>query len=275
MMAEDLEKGPDFELRRHALNGTLPRSVAIVAMGPSCTNYLLSAVNKWDRHKLADEIWAVNAQGGVLAHDRLFMMDDLAIQRARAEANPGGGVDTMMTWLSDHPVPVYTSRAYPDFPGAVEYPLEWVINQAGHVYFNNTVPYAVAFAVALHVAGGEGVVDELHVYGCDYSYDGDAHKRERGRACLEYWLAVAACHGIRLVLPENTSLLDMNQEDGMYGYDTEDLTIEWTDEGGFRVTRADKPKEKIPTALAMEARYSHDVRVEQALKNKELELCPG
>jgi hypothetical protein len=149
-----------------------------------------------------------------------------------------------------------------------------VINRTGHAYFNNTVPYMVAFAVALHVAGGPGVVDELHVYGCDYSYTGagEAHKRERGRACLEYWLAVANAAGIRLVLPQETSLLDMNQDDGLYGYDTEDITIEWTEENGYRVTRQDRDPARIPSATEMELRYSHDVRVEKALK--EGTLCP-
>jgi len=266
----------DTELQRYVLNGKLPESVAIVAMGPSSANYLLNAVNKWDRQKFVDETWAVNAMGGVIGHDRLFQMDDLRIQSRRAELTPDGGIAAMMGWIKNHPVPVYTSKLYPEFPSAVEYPLEWVINHTGHTYFNNTVPYVVAFAIALRVAGGEEVIKDLHLYGCDYSYSGgEAHKRERGRACMEYWIAIALSHGIQVHIAQESSLLDMCEPDALYGYDAEHITIEWTEEGRFKVTKEDLPPEKIPSPEAMELRYCKDVRIEEQIKKatKEKGTC--
>jgi hypothetical protein len=250
----------------------LPESVAIVAMGPTCASYLINAKAEWDRRRFADETWAINAMGGVIQHDRLVAMDDLKIQQARADARPETGIAAMMNgWMRTHPGPIYTPVAYPEWPGAVEYPLEWVINRTGHCYFNNTVPYAFALAVAMGVK-------VIHLYGTDYSYDGPghAHKRERGRACLEYWIALAIERGVQVHLPQDTSLLDMAEDDSLYGYDAVQLTIE-SDEDGFHVTRQMRPPEEIPTADEMEIRYSHDVRLEQLLqeKKREAQACQG
>ena len=255
LVVRPLSDGPE----KWALPGRpLPKSVSIVAMGVSAGAYLAEAAKYGNRLRLTDETWVINAQGGVLQHDRVFLMDDLAIQRARAEAMPEGNVAGQMDWLPHHPGPIYTSRRYEEFPGSVGYPLQWVLNKAGHCYFNSTVPYAVAFAVALGV-------EEIRLYGCDYSYGDDhAHKREKGRACLEYWIAVCAERGITVSVPETTTLLDARDNVAgttFYGYDTEDMKLELGPDG-FRVERTPLPDERVPTARQMELRYSHDVRYE-------------
>jgi len=255
---------PDEELQRHAINGKLPKSVSIVAMGASSRTYLALAAERGARGKYTDEVWVINAQGGVLQHDRVFAMDDLRIQKGRAEKRPETMVGGMMSWMEAHPGPIYTSKAYPEFPGAVEFPLEWVCNRTGQCYFNNTAAYAIAFAIALGV-------QELHLFGLDYSYEGDqnAHKRERGRACVEYWLGIAAQRGIALTVSAEASLLDANvaPRDRFYGYDAEWITAEVTQESGFRIGRVDRDPKDVPTPDQLEVRYSHDPRVE-ALEKK-------
>jgi len=164
----------------------------------------------------------------------------------------------MMSWMADHPGPVYTSKAYPEWPGAVEYPLEWVCNRTREMYFNNTVAYAVAFALALGVG-------ELHLFGLDYSYEGsEAHKRERGRACVEYWLGYAKRAGVALTVAGDSPLLDANvdKRERYYGYDAEWLTVEVDPDAGFRISRVDRAPEDIPTVDQLEVRYSHDTRLE-------------
>lgn len=246
---------PVDPMTAHLLNGKVPETVAIVAMGESSRTFMASAANKGG--KLVDEVWAINAMGGVIQHDRLFHMDDMRIQQARADKSDGS-IAGMMKWLPDNSAPVYTSKVYPEYPCAVEYPIEWVLNRTKHCYFNNTVPYALAFAIALGVK-------HVHLYGCDYSYARDAHHREKGRACLEYWLGIAGTHGIAVTVPNDTSLLDANEKlgrDTLYGYDAEWLTVEMT-ESGFNVARVDRRQEDIPTADQMTIRYSHNEATEK------------
>jgi hypothetical protein len=106
----------------------------------------------------------------------------------------------MLGWLRNHPGPIYTSRAHPDYPGLVEFPLEDVINSCGIAYFNNTAAYAVAYAV--HIG-----VKKITLFGCDYTYP-NAHDAEKGRACTEFHLGIAKARGIRIGLTDKTSLMD-------------------------------------------------------------------
>ena len=200
------------------------------------------------RHAFADEVWSINALGDVLQCDRIFHMDDVRIQEARAAARPQSNIANMVTWLRKHPGPIYTSRVHPDYPGLVAFPLEAVINSCGVAYFNNTAAYAVAYAV--HIG-----VKKISIFGCDYTYP-DAHAAEKGRACLEFHLGIAKARGIELAAPDCTSLMDSmsSEQDRIYGYDTLDLKLMSID-GAVRVEFS--PRDKIATAAEIEARYDH------------------
>jgi hypothetical protein len=138
-----------------------------------------------------------------------------------------------------------TSRAYDTYPSLVEYPLEEIVNSLGSNYFNNTVPYAIAFAI--HYG-----VKHLFLYGVDYSYP-NIMDAERGRGCCEYWIRAAQERGCEVSIGMGSTILD-----GMvgheYGYDTE--ILKWQQEDGrLKLTRTDR--ETIPTAAEIEARYDH------------------
>lgn len=239
----------------------LPKSVAIVALGNSAHHYYRDACRKGGYDGLADEVWAVNMNIGVIRCDRAFHQDDLHIQEARrdrAKDERLDGFDRMLRWLKESDVPVYTSRAYPDYPQAVEYPLEWTLNRLGTYYQNSTVASALCLALAMGVK-------EISLYGCDFAYPiGDRHKGEKGRACVEFWLGWAAANGITVKLPPGTNLLDRDVHPKVknYGYDTEWLSFEQID-GRWRVSRVDRAPEDVPTAEDMDRRYSHDSRVDQ------------
>lgn len=242
---------------------TVPDSVAIVAMGPSCHTYLTLAMQAGDRRRLTDETWVVNAIGGTLAHDRVFHMDDMRLQEMRASANPKSNVAGLANWLRTHPGPIYTSRAYPEFPGAVEFPLAEVMTATGHGYFNNTVAYAIAYALYLKLT--QGGPRRLELYGVDFSYP-NAHKREKGRACVEFWLGLCSAHGVDMMIAQDSMLMDAAVPEGekLYGYDGYKLDIEMRDDG-FHVTKSDKP---LPSVEEIERRYSHDP-AQEAGKEKE------
>jgi hypothetical protein len=218
--------------------------VALVALGHSCTNYMELAFGAGGRHRIWDETWGVNAAGDVICCDRIFHMDDIRIQESRAAAG-NEKVAAMLAWMKTHPGPIMTSKAYPDYPGLVEYPLEEVVNHLGATYFNNTVPYAIAYAA--HIG-----VKELHLYGVDYSYP-NILDAEKGRACSEYWIRAAQERGCEVSVAQNSTIMDAFT--GIpYGYDTEDIRWEAVD-GKFKLIRT--PKEVIPTADEIEKRYDH------------------
>jgi hypothetical protein len=93
-----------------------------------------------------------------------------------------------------------TSRAHPDFPALIEFPLEDVINNLGLAYFNGTAAYAVAYAIHLGAT-------KISLFGCDFSYE-RSHHAEKGRGCLEFWLGVRPARGIELGFADRSSLMD-------------------------------------------------------------------
>jgi hypothetical protein len=229
-----------------------PKHVVILGLGPSLEQYVDLVKRLGGRKAFADEVWAINALGDVVRCDRIFHMDDVRIQEIRAEAAPQSNIARMLDWLKEHPGPIYTSRAKEGYPGLVEFPLEDVINALGYSYFNGTAAYAAAYAIYLGV-------EKISLFGCDYSY-ANSHHAERGRACLEFWLGIAAARGIKLGMAEKTSLLDTCEEPAdphelrVYGYDSVRVRIDATG-GTARITF--EPLETLPTAAEIEAAYDH------------------
>ena len=230
------------------IHGSVPATVAIVAMGRSSGTYLSLASTSGTRRRVADETWAINSMGGVIEHDLLFHMDDCKIQEARAEKLPGENIAGMMSWLQAHPK-FMTSTPYDDYPGAVEYPLEEVINGiGGHIYLNGTVAYAVAYAIFIGVK-------KISMFGCDYTYS-DLHKSESGRGCVEFLLGMASQLGIHIEIAQDSTLMDANVPDSCkpYGYDAWNIEFKATDNGCSVVKT---PRDVLPTPEEIEKRYRH------------------
>lgn len=223
-----------------------PESVAILGLGPSLGQYLEIAKRAGGKH--VDETWGINALGDVFNCDRVFHMDDVRVQEARAAANPTGNIAAMLRWLKAHPGPIYTSRTHADYPGLVAFPLAEVVDAFGQAYFNSTAAYAVAFAVFLGVK-------RIEIYGFDFTYP-NAHHAEKGRACVEFWLGIAVSRGIDIKVPHVSTLMDAcTPQERLYGFDTLDVTFGRDDQG--RVT-ADFTEKPTPSAEEIEARYDHN-----------------
>jgi len=234
------------------------KHVAILGLGGSVEQYLDICKKVGGRSKFCDEVWTINALGDVFACDLVFHMDDIRIQEIRAAARPDSNISAMVDWLATSKVPVITSRAHPDYPALVEFPLEDVLNHLGHAYFNNTAAYAVAFAIH---AGAT----EISCFGMDYTYE-NVHHAERGRACVEFWLGQAHARGIKINTPKNTSLLDANcsEKHRLYGYDTVDIKLQHDEEGAIGVQFT--PLDKLPTAEQIEAAYDHSKPISEQHK---------
>ncbi len=245
-----------FNLNNPAPNSNLAREVpdhiVIIGLGPSASTYFDLIKRLGSRKAYADEVWGINAIGDVLHCDRIFHMDDVLIQEARAARAPQSNIANMLTWLRNHPGPIYTSRARPGYRGLVEFPLQDVLNgnesgNGGAPYFNSTTAYAVAYAI--HIG-----VKRISLYGIDYTLK-NSHNAEKGRACVEFWLGIAAARGIEITIPETSSLMDACEEEMFYGYDCVNVSLEEKENGSLAVKFSDR--DKIPSADEIEDRYDH------------------
>jgi len=231
-----------------------PDHVAIVGLGPSCATFFEVTRRLGGVSAYCDEVWGINAIGDVLRCDRVFHMDDLLVQEARAAARPDSNIAAMVRWLKTHPGPVYTSRLRPGYVGLVEFPLEEVLNggadgNGGAPYFNSTAAYAIAWAI--HIG-----VKHISLFGLDYTL-ANSHHAEQGRACCEFWLGIAAARGIEITIPDTSSLMDAcaTDRDRLYGYDCVDVILHPGAEGGVKVQFVDRAD--MPTADDIEAKYDH------------------
>lgn len=226
-----------------------PERVVILGLGPSLEAYTDVAKRLGSKRALADEVWGINALGDIIQCDRVFHMDDVRVQEARAQANPTGNIAEMLKWLKTHPGPIYTSVPHPDYPGLVPFPLEEVMNSCGGVaYFNSTAAYAVAYAVHLGVK-------KLYLFGIDFTFP-SAHQAERGRGCVEFYLGMGKARGMSIGLPSGTSLMDgiATVDERIYGYDGMTIETSEDEDGLIHVTMTPRP---LPSAEAIEERYDH------------------
>lgn len=228
--------------------------LAIVALGPSADSYIRTVEGQGDPTSLYDEVWLVNGFSNVLWSEvggircRGFAMDDVRIQELRAK---GGNkkVANMLESYKRHPGPIYTSRAHKDYPALVEFPLEQVMNACSvqRDYLNSTVAYPLALAIAENATA-------ISLYGADYTFP-NRHEAEKGRGCVEWWLARAETRGIKIGLPTDTSILDMNCDGHPYGYDLCKITRTKDVNGYTKYQIEDLPEDMWPTAEQIEKNY--------------------
>lgn len=230
----------------------VPEHVSIVGLGPSDAAYLDTIKRMGGRHAYCDETWAINAHGAGIDCDLVWHMDDVRVQEIRAAARPDSNIAKMLKWMRKHPGPIMTSRAHPDYPGLVEFPLESVLNKLGYDYFNSTAAYAVAYAIYIGVK-------KISLWGCDFTYP-NSNDAEKGRGCVEYWLGRAMACSINIAIPRTSTLLDayIPQERRLYGYGTfgsRDATIVEQPDKSVKVQFTER--EKLATAEEIEADYDH------------------
>ena len=183
------------------------KRVALLGLGISQIDYVISMENS----KEWDETWGINSVAGVLNCDRVFMMDPAS--RFLDSDDAGKQTAIMRKVLPKLEVPIYSCELDDRVPSIVEYPLQEVCNATKCAYMNNTVAYALAFALYNKV----GAID---LFGIDFSYRHDLHFAEAGRACVEFWLCKLMENGITVgVSPRSTVLdADVPAEERLYGY---------------------------------------------------------
>ena len=183
-------------------------NIAIVAMGESQLDYHLSVSHG---HEF-DEVWAINAMAGIARQvDKTFMLDPAS--RFLDTDDAGSQTHLMRKVLKEHPGPIYTCELDDRCDNLVEFPLLDVVKETGSSYLNNTVAFAVAFAMYNRVG-------RINMFGVDFTYKGNLHFAEAGRACVEFWLAKCITQGIIVSVAPRSGLLDTDLpiQEKIYGY---------------------------------------------------------
>ena len=216
------------------------KNIAIVGLGNSFSEYILAKI----RSEKFDEVWAINSMSGGIYHDKCFMMDPPS--RFLDTPNAGKQTNIMADRLKQKiNIPIFSCTLDKRCPDVVEFPLQEVLQKTGYAYLNNTVAYAFAYAIAQEVS-------DLHLYGIDFTHKA-INFAEAGRACCEFWLAIAITKGIKIHVARNSSLLDMNVPDDqkLYGYHRlDDPIVSSIDNGQLLVTKKSKlePPEPLDAA---------------------------
>jgi len=121
-------------------------------------------------------------------------------------------------WIKSCGIPVFMSNPPKQFPTAVRYPVERLIQKHGIDYFTSTVSFMIAWAIDcidMKVADtGNAYSDySIGVFGIDLIV---GTEYEVQKACVEYWLGIAEGRGIKIVLPPQSALLKQAYR---YGYE--------------------------------------------------------
>ena len=223
------------------------KSVAIVGLGNSFCDFILEKM----RSEKFDEVWAINSMSGIIYHDKCFMMDPPSrfLDTPNAGKQTNVMADRLKTKLN---IPIFSCTLEKRCPDVVEFPLQEVIQKTGYAYFNNTVPYALAYAITQKVTN-------LHLYGLDYTHKA-INFAEAGKACCEFWLAIAISKKIKIHIANSSSLLDMNVPDDqkLYGYHRlDDPLVTTATQGEMLITRKSKleppePLDATPNIIGRE-----------------------
>lgn len=183
---------------RTILSGELPKSVAIVALGPSRNDYF----DRLTMHEPAlafDEVWAINTGLRYTPHDLAFVMDDLV--------DFGDRFPEYRETLAKHHRPIITNTAYPEFETSIAYPLDEVVAAVGvpmaRCFYHNSIPYVLAYAAMLEV-------ERVTLFGVDYSHPNIA-AREAGREVAAVWIGYLRGRGIAVDIAESSSMLHTHQ----------------------------------------------------------------
>ena len=183
------------------------KHIALIGLGTSQIDYVIARENSvnWD------ETWGCGSSAAVFDLDRLFMMDPAS--RFFDTEDAGNQTEVMRDILPDFEIPIYSCELDERVPSIVEFPLDEVVTATRCAYMNTTVSYAIAFAYWNRVG-------HIDLFGVDFSYQGNIHFAEAGRACVEFWLSKCIEKGIKVGVSPRSTLLDSNVplNERLYGY---------------------------------------------------------
>ena len=230
------------------------KNIAILAMGNSQLDY-----HKMITHsKKFDEVWAINAMIGVLKRtDRAFVMDPVS---RFFDTDDAGNMTTMMKeTLPIVDCPIYTCELDKRVESLEEYPIKEIVTDLHCGYFNNTISYAIAFALWNKVGG-------ISMFGADFTYKGNLHFAEQGRGCCEFWLAKCIDAGIIVQVALTSGLLDADVpvQEKLYGYHRlEDPYVTYMVDDELKICKWSEVEKQQAIPIGLVGR--HDEQVQEGI----------
>jgi len=216
-MLSDLLIAPSIETLAEKYAGA---NICLVAQGPTAHRRFEGYFNE---EEASDEKWHIWSQnGGWMSHSYSslgFIMDDLK-GHVWDGLNKYSREDVENTVLAAK-CPLIASVAYDEFPMLVEFPLEWAIDSLPQVNkslnLNETINYMLALAILFQVK-------RVDIFGADYHDENGQSFRPDKRACVEFWIGMAAMAGIEIRTCDQSRVMHYgvhNNEvelEGLYGY---------------------------------------------------------
>ena len=156
------------------------------------------------------EVWGLNQLAQSHDLDKCFIMDDLVLRF------PHWVGPEFPEWLKTYPKPIITSRAYPEWPTSVNFPIREVSRHfklpLGISYYS-TVDYMLAYATYLQV-------DQIDLYGVDCAHP---KREETARVSIGKWIGVVQGRGIKVTTQPGSffhwfTVTGVNYEQALYGY---------------------------------------------------------
>ena len=230
------------------------KNIAILAMGNSQLDY-----HKMVTHsKKFDEVWAINAMIGVLKKvDRAFIMDPVS---RFFDTDDAGNMTVMMKeTLPTADYPIYTCELDKRVEALEEYPIKEVATDLHCGYFNNTIAYAIAFALWNKVSG-------VSMFGADFTYKGNLYFAEQGRGCCEFWLAKCIDAGIIVQVALTSGLLDADVpiQEKLYGYHRlEDPYVTYMEKDELKICKWSEVEKQQAIPIGLVGR--HDGQVQEGI----------
>ena len=148
-------------------------------------------------------------------------------------------------------------------PAIELYPLEEIVGELGCGYFNNTISYAIAFALWKRIG-------RLSVFGADFTYTTNMHYGELGRACCEFWLSRCMVAGMEVAIAPRSPLLDTNitEKQRLYGYHRlENPPVVYLEKGNLKVTPFSEIEEEEAVVVSIYGRQDN-VQITQPVEPK-------
>lgn len=220
---------------QHPTKRPVPRTVNIIALGPTNADYHTAHFNYDPVVPAADETWTVNKGFRTTRHQLVFILDDLERERRISERY----------WndICAHDKPIITTicdpmvrRAYPGVD-LWEYPIHEVIDFYGRLflrvnqgadkqfsdedirnagrqvgsYLHNSIPMILAYAGFIGVRS-------IFLWGADYDFPGAAI-HEADKPNTEYWVGMLQLGlGVSFRMSARTTLLSTHKGREIYGY---------------------------------------------------------
>ncbi len=182
------------------------KSVTLLGKGATELHYRFMA----DKPK-TDEVWGVNDIGLVHKLDKLWVMDDLV--------KSPGKCSHFDEYLKKTKTPIVTSKAYPEYPTSIEFPLQKALNHVGDNMttrlLGNTIAYACIYA---EMCG----VKDMYIWGVDFTDISELQPFNEGYIPLAtaFMFGRLVANGMNIHLHEESKLLHLTDHinSQFYGY---------------------------------------------------------